>query len=347
MLYLGLDVHSKWFTLAGFDPETGECVKVPKVANTPEAIAATFALLPTGRHGVLESGTNALPMYRLLQPYFDTLIIVAPNKVWDRQRQTDPKTDLRDAYTLAEELAWGRLRPIYLPDDTLRAYRTLTRGRIEIAQTITRQVNHLYALLRGWGAPVAKKLLTKGGRTWLTTVTIPAQADLVLTQQVDRLETLLTQEGDLDTQIAALVREDTICPLLLTIPCVGPLTALVLRAEIGEIARFANADKLVAYAGLQPRVIQSGEHCRFGGLTKHGNAYLRYIAVLFAQNAIRSHQDTPFKRRFYRLAQTHHPNEIKVMVARDFLAVVHSMWRSQTVWQWPRPGKDAPHVSVA
>lgn len=124
MLYLGLDVHSKWFTLAGFVKETGECLKIAKVLNDPTAIAETFATLPTPRAGALESGTHAVAMHRLLQPYFDRLIIVAPNQVWDRRRDTGAKTDARDAYGQAEALAQGRLRPIYLPDDTLSLART-------------------------------------------------------------------------------------------------------------------------------------------------------------------------------------------------------------------------------
>ena len=272
MLYLGLDVHSKWFTLAGFDKVTGEFIKVAKVLNDPAAIKDTFAALPTPRSGVLESGTNAHAMYRLLQPYFDNLVIVAPNQVWDRRRDTGAKTDARDAYTLAEELCLGRLRFLYLPDDSLREYRTLVRGRFQTAQEITRQVNHLYALVRSWGAPVEKKLLTKGGRSWLDTLMLPEHAALVLRQELDRLDTLMGQELALDAVIGTIVKTEAICQLLLTIPCVGPLTALVLRAEIGEISRFAHAGKLISYAGLDPRVLQSGDHCRFGGLTKHGNA---------------------------------------------------------------------------
>lgn len=335
MLYLGIDVHSKWFTLAGFEKDTGEVFTVPKVLNDATVIAEVFATLPPHRCGAMESGTNALPMYRILRPFFDNLIIVAPNKVWNRRFDTGAKTDCRDAYALAEALSQERLGAIYLPDDLLRSYRTLERGRIEISHVITRQVNHLYALLRSWGAVVDKKLLTKGGRAWLDMVTLPDHATFVLQQQIERLDALTTQETALDEQIATLAKADGICQLLMTIPCVGPLTALVLRAEIGDIHRFANADKLVSYAGLNPRVIQSGDHCRYGALTKHGNSYLRFIAVLFAQNASRSHRDSPFKRRFYRCCHWHDPNEIKIMLARDFLAVVHSMWRTGTAWQWP------------
>lgn len=124
-------------------------------------------------------------------------------------------------------------------------------------------------------------------------------------QQVDRLDTLTKNRTD--AQIATLVNTDTIYQLLLSILCIGPLTALVLRAEIGGILLFANAYKLIASAELEPRIIQSCDHCRYGGLTKHGNAYLRNIVVLFSQSTIQSHRDTPFKCRFYHWCHAYHP----------------------------------------
>lgn len=335
MLYLGLDVHSKWFTLAGFEKETGECVRIPRISNTPEAIMAVFNDMPTPRSGALESGTNAFAMHRLLSPYFESLIIVSANKVWDRKRDSGAKTDGRDAYGLAEDLSMGRLTPIYLSDDILRSYRTLCRGKIQVTQSMTRLVNTIYALVRSWGYNIEKKLLTKGGRDWLEGVKIPEHAMPVLLMQIKRLDELARQEAELDLRIATIVESDSICRLLRTIPYVGPLTALVLRAEIGDIKRFASGDKLVSYAGLDPRVYQSGEHCRYGHLSRHGNSCLRFISVMYAQNAIRGRKDTTFKRRFYRLCHIHHPNEIKAMLARDFLAMVHSMWRTNTPWQEP------------
>ena len=333
MLYLGLDVHSKWFTLAGFDKTTGEVFSQKKTANSPEAIQALFATLPDRRMGAMETGTNALAMYRRLAPYFAQLSIVAPNKVWDRQQNTSAKTDHRDAWGLAERLADGKLTPLFVPSDDLRAWRTLGRARVQTTQDITQQINRLYALARSWGYLDEKKLLTKGGRAWLDTVTLPDYAQQVLAESLTSLETVQAREAAYEQLLRQLVQEDPICQLLLTIPYVGPFTAFILRAEIGEITRFANADKLVAYAGLTPRVFQSGERCRYGALTKAGNAYLRYVAVLFAQNCVKGKKDTPFKRRYYRLDHAHDLNEIKVMLARDFLAVVYAMWKHQSVWR--------------
>lgn len=347
MLYLGIDMHSKWFTLAGFDKETGELYRQKKIANTPDAMRALFESLPTPRMGVMETGTNSVAMHRLLAPYFTDLLIVAPNKVWDRQHNTRAKTDHRDALGLAEKLAEGQLTPLFVPTEDLQVWRTLGRARIQTTQDITRLTNRLYALARQWGYLDEKKLLTKGGRAWLDAITLPDDAHAVLTQSLTTLETLQERETTYDQTMAALVQDDPIGKLLLTIPYVGPFTAFMLRAEIGDITRFACADKLIAYSGLVPRVFQSGERVRYGQLTKCGNAYLRYVAVLFAQNCLNGNKDTPFKRRFYRLCHTHDPHEIKIMLARDFLAVVYAMWTHRTSWRDERSSSQAVQSSVA
>lgn len=347
MLYLGLDVHSKWFTLAGFDKETGEMFSHTKTANTPDAIRTLFAGLPESKVGAMETGTNALAMHRMLAPYFSQLQIIAPNQVWDRKQNKSAKTDHRDALGLAEKLADGKLTPLFLPTDDLRAWRTLGRARIQTTQDITRQTNRLYALARSWGYLDEKKLLTKRGRAWLETLTLPDHAHQVLTASLEQLETLQTREALYDQQLTTLIYDDPIGQFLLTIPYVGPFTAFILRAEIGEITRFARADKLIGYAGLTPQVFQSSERTRFGPITKCGNAYLRYVAVLFAQNAVKGTQDTPFKRRYYRLCHAHDYNEIKIMLARDFLAVVYAMWRHRTPWRDAHASRPAQQTSVA
>ncbi|MHB0937518.1 MAG: IS110 family RNA-guided transposase [Armatimonadota bacterium] len=347
MLYLGLDVHSKWFTLNGFDKTTGECFYLKRVANEPGAIREAFAALPAPRRGALEAGTNALALHRVLAPYFEELLIVAPNKMWDRRGDPRAKTDRRDALALAEALAEGRLRGIYRPDAVLQVGRSLVRGRLQVTRDLTRLVSQLYALIRSYGFQVEKKALTKKGRAWLGEITLPEEAATILHYMLERLDLLQTQQRQLEAEITRWAAADPICRRLQTIPSVGPFTALVLRVEIGDIRRFKSADALINYTALVPRVFQSSDRIHYGALTKAGNALLRYVAVLFAENVIRSKQDTPFKRKYYRLGHTHDRNELKVMIARDFLAVVHSLWTHETDWQDPRPEVRRVTVSVA
>jgi len=46
-------------------------------------------------------------------------------------------------------------------------------------------------------------------------------------------------------------------------------------AEVGDFSRFANADKLLAFAGLDPGICQSGQSDHNGHMSKHGSKYLR------------------------------------------------------------------------
>ena len=112
MLYLGLDVHSKWTTIKGFNPETGEVVEYRQVSNQPEAMAAVLRDLPGPLHGVMESGTNAWAMYRVLEPLFSRLVIANPTHLGDRKRDRSAKTDRRDALRMGQQLHRGEIKGI-------------------------------------------------------------------------------------------------------------------------------------------------------------------------------------------------------------------------------------------
>ena len=100
-------------------------------------------------------------------------------------------------------------------------------------------------------------------------------------EQVDsdlRLHDALDAELEaVDGQLAQRALADADVRRLMTIPGVGPVTALSLRAVIGEVARFPSAGQLVGYLGLDPRVRQFGERpgshrphlaCRSGARTR-------------------------------------------------------------------------------
>ena len=75
--------------------------------------------------------------------------------------------------------------------------------------------------------------------------------------------------------------------LLDTIPGIGDLLGLTLASEIGDVARFGSPRKLIGYAGLAPKINQSGDRSRTGALSKAGSRTLRWAAVEAAQHAWR------------------------------------------------------------
>ena len=63
------------------------------------------------------------------------------------------------------------------------------------------------------------------------------------------------------------------------IPGIGPVLALMIRAEVGDIRRFPSAGHLASYAGLVPRVEASAGQVRHGRITRRGSPWLRWALV--------------------------------------------------------------------
>ena len=75
--------------------------------------------------------------------------------------------------------------------------------------------------------------------------------------------------------------------VLTQLPGVGPFTAMVILAEVGDVNRFGSARKLAAWAGLTPTVRGSDRSVRHGHISKQGSAWLRWILCEAAQTAKR------------------------------------------------------------
>lgn len=114
--------------------------------------------------------------------------------------------------------------------------------------------------------------------------TLEADATSPFTAAMDELERLSTS---LRTQASKLVGQDQL-RLLRSIPGVGPVTAVTILAEIGDIKRFPGFKQFIAYTGLDPRVRQSGSSLnRNTKLTKRGSPELRRVLFLAASVARR------------------------------------------------------------
>jgi transposase len=69
---------------------------------------------------------------------------------------------------------------------------------------------------------------------------------------------------------------------------VGPFTALVILAEVGDVSRFGSARKLASWAGLTPTVRGSDRVAHYGHISKEGSVRLRWVLCEAAQTAKRS-----------------------------------------------------------
>ena len=337
MLYLGLDVHSKWTTVRGFDPESGEIVELDRVSNEPEQLAAAFGELPGPLYGVMETGTNSWAMYRELEPFFAQLAIVNPAQLWDRRRDRSAKTDRRDAFRMAQKLYRGEIKGIYVPDDHTQDLRVLVRGKVRATRWVTKLVLEIGCLLRSWGYVGSGSLLSKKGKGELEAAQLPGHSGRVLSLWREMLEKAQENQQELEAAIKKEAEADPVCKQLQTMPSVGPFTALAVRAEIGDIRRFPSSAALISYAGLAPRVFQSGEHCHYGSIGHGGNSWLRYALVLLANRMASNGKGSRLHQLYWRIQLRQHSNGAKLAVARKAAPLIHHMLRSGQSWQAPVP----------
>lgn len=333
MLYLGLDVHCKWTTVAGFDPETGETVRIDKMPNSRESLQEILGSLDGPLRGAMESGTNSWAMYRELLPYFETLAVAEPAKLWDRQTDRGAKTDRRDAMRMAEKLYRGEIEPLYIPDERTQDLRVLVRGKIRMSRWVTRLTNEIGSLLRSWGYVGERSLLSKSGKARLDEAELPAHSARVLKLWKEMLAKAQEIEDELQKAIEEEAAGDPDCAILQSMPNVGAFTALLVRAEVGDIQRFTKPSSLASYAGLSPRTFQSGDRCYYGGLGNWGNRWLKYGLCLLANRIAHSKKDNSLHRLYWRVCLRDHRNSAKVAVARKAAKIIYHLLKKKEYWR--------------
>ena len=108
-----------------------------------------------------------------------------------------------------------------------------------------------------------------------------------VTQTVSQIELL-------DSQLESIEREMTDImmfhdPIIMTIPGIGYINGGMILGEIGDIHRFSNPSKLLAFAGLDPVVYQSGNFkATRTRMSKRGSRVLRYALINAAHNVVKN-----------------------------------------------------------
>lgn len=110
---------------------------------------------------------------------------------------------------------------------------------------------------------------------------------------------LLRRRAEIEARAVAMLGEDADWRLLQTIPGVGPINALTILAEGGDLRRFAHHRQFLKYCGLDLSTHQSGQFRGRTKLSKFGNARLRRAFRLAGQVAIRQ-RDNGFRSKFER-----------------------------------------------
>jgi transposase len=207
-----------------------------------------------------------------------------------RIKQSPDKTDYSDARLLADLQRVGYLPRVWLAPEEVRELRRLVRYR----QTLTKERKNLKlqigATLREarQKPPADLNAWTKAWLTWLTDAAVLSpNARLITSCRLARLAALAKELRSVEHLLAQQTRQDPLVRKLLTLPGIGLVTAVTIRAEIGRFDRFRTGKQLARFCGLSPRNASSGQRQADAGLVKAGNPQLRTVLVEAAHRLIR------------------------------------------------------------
>ena len=152
-----------------------------------------------------------------------------------------------------------------------------------------------------------------------------------LKQLIDRMNFLDKQIEALDCQILEYY-EKFDC-YLHTIPGIGIIGAATILAEIGDISRFKNSSSLIAFAGIDPTVRQSGEfNSTHNHMSKRGSPYLRHAIFLEATTC--SFHTSPLNAYYKKKRdQGKHHLTATGAVARKLTTIIYAVLRDSKPYE--------------
>jgi transposase len=208
----------------------------------------------------------------------------------------------------------------WIAPPAVRQLRALLRHRAQLVRLRTLLRNRIHAVLADHGHDRPAGCWSGRGRGWLASLDLPAVSREVVEDDLALIDALQVPIDRLDWEVRQRARSDPRVKVLTQLPGVGPFTALVILAEVGDITRFSSARKLASWAGLTPTVRGSDRTVRHGHISKHGSAWVRWILCEAAQTA-RRHPD--FAASYQAIARRRGKKIATTAIARKLLAPAH------------------------
>ena len=335
--YVGLDVSLKETSICVVDG-SGEIVCETSVGTTPETIAKFIEKrAPSAVRVGLESGLLSTWLWHGLRALDVPVVCLDARHAASALKMQVNKTDRNDAAGLAQIVRTGWYREVEVKSLACHEVRAVLLARSRLVASRRDLENQMRGLLKPFGLLVGK-VRGKGfeGRLRELIADTPAMAEVIDALLLAR-RTLCTQVARLDVRVRMLAQTITPCRRLMTVPGVGPITALAYVTVIDDPGRFRKGRSVGAYLGLTPRRYQSGEVDRAGRISKCGDGLVR--TLLFEAAGVlltRVQRMSPLKAWGLRLAKRIGAKKAKVAVARKLAVILHCMWTDGTDFWWTK-----------
>ena len=277
---VGIDLAKNTFSVHGVDARGKEVLR--KTVSRAR-LMALVAQLPPCLIGV-EACSGAHDWARRFQAHGHTVKIMAPRFVVPYRRSG--KNDGNDAEAICEAVQRPSMRFVPIKSVEQQAILSMHRVRQGFVEERTATINRIRGLMSEFGVvlPARAGEVKRGAHA--AAEQLPAMARSAIEDLMAHLAVLDERIIAYDKQLEAIARSDDTVKRLMTVPGVGPLTALATVATVGNAREFRDGRQFAAWLGLVPRQWSTGGKQRLGRITKRGDAYLRTLLVMGARAAL-------------------------------------------------------------
>ena len=296
--YVGIDLHRRRSVIVRMN-DAGEVLEVSKIDNDPVALAMAVAEAGPDPEVALEACYGWYWAADLLAAEGARVHLIHPLGLhWDTRRV---KNDVKDATELANRLRRNDIPEAWVAPPPVRELRELVRYRAKLTALRTSAKAQVHAVMAKLGIlPPMSDMFGPGGQRLLDEVDFPGPYGLRVESLRDLLEIYGREIALVEREIARWLKADPGYRAIQALHGIGPITAAILVAEIGDVHRFPTARHLCSWAGMTPKLSESDTTSRSGRITKQGSTIVRWAVV---ESVARYHGGDPIAPTFRRIAE--------------------------------------------
>jgi transposase len=266
----------------------GELILERKIKNDPHELDKFFDKFDKeDSHIALESCSCWEYVFDYLTDMGFTKVVLAnPSRV--RLIATSKKkTDRYDAKVLADLLRTNLLPTSYAPSTVIREQRLITRHRASLGRVKSTIKNKIHAILiRNGINQEFSDVFGVEGIKYLMSLDLSDIDRYQMDQYLSLIRHLDLQSKKTESRIEEYSNYTPQVAILRSMPGISFYSGLTIAGEIGDVRRFSNARKLVAFAGLNPSVSQSGDRCYTGHIAKLCEEEIRTYFISSAEKIV-------------------------------------------------------------
>jgi len=337
-VYVGLDVHGASWAVNILVDE----IEHRRFTQPPDPLVLCNYLntnFPGANYySAYECGFSGYHHHRKLLELGIHNIVINPADLPVTDKEKINKRDPIDSRRISRALQNNQLKGIHVFNPKHEQFRSLFRMRWRAAKEHRRVKNRIRSFLHYYGMLPPEELnpdyWTIAFLSWLKQLQLPTQAGtLALNYLLTSFESTKTQVLQVTRQLRQQVKLHylDIFNRLMTVPGIGPINAMCLIAEIGDMSRFKSCKQLASFVGLIPRSHQSGVKDPNCSLTYRSNKYLRSALVESAWMALRY---DPALLKYYKEKITKYKAQVAIIkIAHKVLNRIRYVWLNEDTYQ--------------